>query len=108
LGSEALLKTYWISLGNEYYYYECEIPTYCLRVTAKIKNSYITTEKSVDGNLESEVMFISDELWNCTQYSLKVEVVLINGFKQNLIEEIGIIIKQTLKKDLKNINCLKM
>jgi hypothetical protein len=32
---------------------------------------------------------------NCTQYSLKVEVVLINGFKQNLIEEIGIIIKQT-------------
>jgi hypothetical protein len=31
---------------------------------------------------------------NCTQYSLKVEVVLINGFKQNLIEEIGIIINK--------------
>jgi hypothetical protein len=53
----------------------------------KIKNSYITTEKIIDGNLESELSFISDEL-NCTQYSLKVEVVLINGFKQNLIEEI--------------------
>jgi hypothetical protein len=59
----------------------------------KIKNSYITTEKIIDGNLESYHLSVMS-YQNCTQYSLKVEVVLINGFKQNLIEEIGIIINK--------------
>jgi hypothetical protein len=58
--AQEVLKKTWISLGNEYYHYECEIPAYCL--VTKIKNSYITTEKIIDGNLESELSFISDEL----------------------------------------------
>jgi hypothetical protein len=44
--------------GNEYYHMN-EIPAYCL--VTKIKNSYITTEKIIDGNLE-KLSFISDEL----------------------------------------------
>jgi hypothetical protein len=35
----------------------------------KIKNSYITTEKIIDGNLESELSFISDELSKLYSFS---------------------------------------
>jgi hypothetical protein len=83
---EVLKKRIEFHWGNEYYHYECEIPAYCL--VTKIKNSYITTEKLLMGILKVSYHLSVMSYQNCTQYSLKVEVVLINGFKQNLIEEI--------------------
>jgi hypothetical protein len=47
--------------GNEYIYYVPYIPDYYL--VMKIKNSYITHRKVIDGDLESERIFIKHKIW---------------------------------------------
>jgi hypothetical protein len=47
--------------GNEYTYYVPYIPDYYL--VMKIKNSYITHRKVVDGELESQRAFVKDQIW---------------------------------------------
>lgn len=47
--------------GQEYSYYVPYIPQHYL--VTKIKNSYITHRKVVDGELESERAFIKDQIW---------------------------------------------
>ena len=47
--------------GNEYVYYVPYVPEYYL--VMKIKNSYITHRKVVDGELESERAFVKDQRW---------------------------------------------
>jgi hypothetical protein len=46
--------------GVEYHYYVCVIPNYCL--VTNIKNSYITKEKIIDGNIECELSFVRDKM----------------------------------------------
>jgi hypothetical protein len=47
--------------GNEYVYYVPYVPEYYL--VMKIKNSYITHRKVVDGELESQRAFVKDQRW---------------------------------------------
>lgn len=47
--------------GQEYSYYVPYIPEHYL--VTEIKNSYITHRKVVDGELESELAFVKDQMW---------------------------------------------
>lgn len=47
--------------GQEYSYYVPYVPEHYL--VTEIKNSYITHRKVVDGELESELAFVKDQMW---------------------------------------------
>ena len=65
--------------SNEYVYYVPYVPDYYL--VMKIKNSYITHRKVVDGELESERAFVKDQRW---QLEDKIKPWNENGYSKFL------------------------